>query len=232
MKLLHLYYDFMNLYGEYGNIVVLKKHLEDQGLKVEVDKKTLDEDINFLDYDFIYCGSGLESNQKIALNDLLRLKESLVKAIELNKVVLFTGNAMELLGESIDDLKALNIVDIKTMHTDKRHSGDVVVKNKEFGELVGFINKSSIVKNDKGIFEYVFKDEGLNDDSLKEGYRLNNLIGTHIIGPILVKNPNFMRYIINLLTKDIDGFKYKDISYPYEEDSYNVTLNALKNRKN
>lgn len=230
MKLLHLYYDLMNLYGEYGNIVVLKKHLEDQGIKVEVDKKTLDEKINFNEFDFIYCGSGVESNQKVALADLLKHKESLLEAINNDKVVLFTGNSMELLGKTIDDVNGLDIVDITSVHTDKRHSGDVVVKNTELGELVGFINKCSIVSNENGIFEYVFKDAGLNDGSKKEGYRKNNLIGTHIIGPILVKNPNFMKYIIGLLTKNIDGFTYKDINYPYEEDSYNVTLTALKNR--
>lgn len=230
MKLLHLYYDLMNLYGEYGNIVVLKKHLEDQGLTVEIDRKSIDEEIDFEKYDFIYSGSGLESNQKVALKDLSRHKETLLKAVELNKVILFTGNSMELLGKSIDGEEALDIVDIKTKHTDKRLSGDVVVKNETMGELVGFINKCSTVENNEGIFEYIFKDEGLNDGSKKEGYRKNNLIGTHIIGPILVKNPNFMRYIIELLTANIKDFTYKDIKYPYEEDSYNVTLNALKNR--
>ena len=230
MKLLHLYYDLMNLYGEYGNVVVLEKHLKDQGLDVEVTRKTLGDEFDFNDYDFIYCGSGLESNEKIALKDLIKRKDSLLKAISNNKVILFTGNAMELLGKSIDDESGLNIVDIETRHTDKRLSGDVVVKNKEFGEMVGFINKCSIVTNNNCLFEYVFKDEGLNDGSTGEGYKLNNLIGTHIIGPIMVKNPCFMKYIILKLTENINGFKYKDISYPYEEDSYNVTLNALKNR--
>ena len=40
VKLLHLYYDIMNLYGDYGNVVVLKKYLEDQGASVILDKKT------------------------------------------------------------------------------------------------------------------------------------------------------------------------------------------------
>ena len=56
MKILHLYYDLMNLYGEYGNVVVLAKHLEDQGEEVIVDKKTIGDQIDFTQYDFIYCG--------------------------------------------------------------------------------------------------------------------------------------------------------------------------------
>lgn len=31
LKLLHLYHNLMNLYGEYGNIKALTRHLEDQG---------------------------------------------------------------------------------------------------------------------------------------------------------------------------------------------------------
>ena len=31
IKLLHLYHDLMNLYGEYGNLRILSRHLEDQG---------------------------------------------------------------------------------------------------------------------------------------------------------------------------------------------------------
>ena len=69
MKLLHLYYDLMNLYGEYGNVVVLKKHLEDQGFDVSVDKKTINEEINFEEYDFVYCGSGTEKNELFVLDD-------------------------------------------------------------------------------------------------------------------------------------------------------------------
>ena len=50
MKILHLYYDLMNLYGEYGNVVVLAKHLEDQGEEVIVDEKTIDKAIRNCDY--------------------------------------------------------------------------------------------------------------------------------------------------------------------------------------
>ena len=232
MKLLHLYYDLMNLYGEYGNVVVLNKHLEDQGFEVILDKKSIGDEIDFEEYDFIYCGSGTEKNQKLALDDLLPRKKSLVKAIENNVVVLFTGNSMELLGKSIDNDEALDIISIKTKLTDNRYTGDVIVNNEEFGEVVGFVNKCSLIEclDDNKLFTYIFKDANIKDNEY-EGYRLNNLFGTHIIGPILVKNPNFMKTVIVLLGERNDkDFKYKEISYPFEEDSYNVTLNALKQR--
>lgn len=233
MKILHLYPDLLNLYGEYGNVSCIKKHLEDQGFKVSVTKLGLKTKCKFEDYDFIYCGSGLESNLKVALEDLKKHKKSIQKAIEMNKFMLFTGNAMELLGEKIDDEEALDLAPINSNTTKKRFTGDVVVSNKEFGEVVGFINKSTqIVEASKdGLFEYVFKDDNLNDNSTVEGYRINNLIGTHIIGPILVKNPSLMRFFVEGIGKqNKKKFVYNDISYPFEEDSYKVTLNALKGR--
>ena len=232
MRILHLYHDLMNLYGEYGNVVVLKKHLEDQGFEVEVDKKTLGEVINFKDYDFIYCGSGTERNLLVALEDLLKRKKELLEAINNNVVVLFTGNAMELFGERIDKQKALGVIPMKVSLTNDRYTGDVIMKNEEIGEVVGFINKCSLQEYDNSfkLFDYCFKDINVQDNNY-EGYKYMNLYGTHVIGPILVKNPNFMRKIVELLGKKQDAnFVYRNITYQYEEDSYNVTLNALKNR--
>ena len=64
MKLLHLYYDLMNLYGEYANMAVLASRLKDQGLEITVDRKTLGDAFDCSQYDFIYLGAGMESSQK------------------------------------------------------------------------------------------------------------------------------------------------------------------------
>lgn len=232
MKLLHLYHDLMNLYGEYGNIITLKKHLEDQGFEVSLDKKSIYDDIHFKEYDFIYCGSGTELNQKIVMNDLLIRKEEFLKAFNNNSVILFTGNAMEMLGISVDEEPGLRIVPIKTNTTEYRYTGDVIVSNDEIGELVGFVNKCSLIEENEEnkLFDYVFKDENIEDNNY-EGYRLNNLFGTHLIGPLLSKNPNMMKKIVTLLGERINpDFVYKDVEYKFEEESYNITLDELKNR--
>lgn len=77
MKLLHLYYDLMNLYGEYANMAVLASRLKGQGLEITVDRKTLGDAFDCSQYDFIYLGAGMESSQKAALSDLLPTAESL-----------------------------------------------------------------------------------------------------------------------------------------------------------
>ncbi len=230
MKILHLYYDLMNLYGEYGNVVVLNKHLLDQGINSIIDKKSIGDDIDFKQYDFIYIGSGSERNEMLALADLKKRYKSFKEAIDNGSIIFLTGNAMELLGKKVNNEDGLNIVNITSEFTNNRYTGDVILKNDSIGEVVGFINKCSIIKHDESIklFDYVFKDSNLPNDK-SEGYHIKNIYGTHVIGPILVKNPNLMKAIVlKLLEKE--NVKYKDIDYEFEDDSYNVTLNALKER--
>ena len=109
MKLLHLYYDLMNLYGEYANMAVLASRLKGQGLEITVDRKTLGDAFDCSQYDFIYLGAGMESSQKAALSDLLPHRGELASAIGQGSVLLFTGNAFELLGSSITDGKRKGI---------------------------------------------------------------------------------------------------------------------------
>ena len=74
-SILYLYYDFMNLYGDNGNVRIMEKRLKDQGFDVEVVRKTItDEDISFEGFDFIYCGSGTESRRFAAVQHLKKFE--------------------------------------------------------------------------------------------------------------------------------------------------------------
>ena len=228
MRILHLYPNLMNLYGDYGNLKVLISHLKDLGIEVQLDRKEINEDFDIFSYDLVYMGSGTESKQLAALNDLMKHALEIREYLEQDKVLLFTGNAMELLGESIDDHKALGILNFKVRITDKRYTGDVIMDNDELGKIVGFINKSSLIENgqDHKLFSYDFKDNNLTDNDY-EGWRYHNGFGTHIIGPVLIKNPPFMDLIIRL----VSGDKYQKITYPYEDEAYKITLEELEKRK-
>ena len=100
-KIAHLYYDLMNLYGENGNVRYLKNRLEEVGIKTTLSFLTIDDEIDFNEYDLFYIGSGSEDNQLLVLKDLLKYKDNLKKAIKGNKFFLVTGNALELFGRQI-----------------------------------------------------------------------------------------------------------------------------------
>lgn len=229
VKILHLFPNLMNLYGDYANITILKKHLEDQGLKVEVDRKDIEDNIYFEKYDFIYMGPGTNSNLFVALNEIKKYQNVFEACVKKGKTILFTGNAMELLGKTIDDKPALGIFDFKTEHTENIFTGDVIVKNPDLGFVVGFINKQSITVDGKKdrLFDYVYMDDGLNDN-MYEGCNKGRVFGTHIIGPVLVKNPDFLQLIVRCLVPE--KFKFKKVKYDLELASYIVDLNSLKDR--
>ncbi len=209
IKILHLYSDFMNLYGEYGNVRLLTKALEDKGSTVEVFQKTItDSEIDFAEYDFIYCGAGTESKRTFALNHLRNFKDSLKSAFDAGKVMLFTGNSWEMLGKSIETadgkvLEGINLFDFTVKEQNKKRlTGDIKAKTELLNtELIGFINKCSEVENvTSPLFTLTMKPESFSFET--EGIREKNLFGTQIVGPVLVKNPDFCNYIVELIIKN------------------------------
>ena len=206
VKILHLYHDIMNLYGEYGNVRLLTKALEKKGCEVEVSKLTVtDKEINFDEFDFIYCGAGTESNRDYVLNHLKAFKESLRLAFENNKVILFTGNSWEMLGESIKKadssvIEGLNLFDFTSSEQNARRlTGDIKAKAEFLNdELIGFINKCSEVEGVASpLFTLTMKPESFKSEL--EGIHEKNFFGTQVVGPVLVKNPTFCEYIANLI---------------------------------
>ena len=141
---------------------------------------------------------------------------------------MFTGNSYEILGKSIDSKNALGIFDFETNITDKRITSDIIftsdwLKNK----LVGFINNMSSLT---GIQSPAFNVQwGLKDKT--EGLVYKNLIGTHVIGPILIRNPELLQLIITRICKQKDEkFEYKNIEYKDEFEGYELVLNELETR--
>ncbi len=235
VKILFLYSKLMNLYGGYSNIVVLERHLKDQGFKVIIDHFEVGDDVTFSDYQFIYLGAGTEKNQRVALKDLSRYRKELKTCAENGTVMLFTGNAFDMLGKEIHGLdgknyQGLGICDFTVKeYGERRYVGDVVcscIWDKKH-PFVGFVNHSADIT---GIEQPSFTMKvGVENHIVTpyDGYRYHNLFGMHLIGAVLVNNPHFMKEVIMLIGKQFKGFQYQEISYPYEENSYRITLEKL-----
>lgn len=103
MKILHMYPDVMNLYGEYANMTILKRFLEECGAEATFDSLTLYETKDIGGYDMYYMGAGTEQNMRLVLKELGKYREVLVKAKNDGRIMLFTGNAMEIFGRKIID---------------------------------------------------------------------------------------------------------------------------------
>ena len=219
IKVLHLYYDLLNLYGEQGNILALKRAFKNQNVEIEVDYLSVQDKIDFKKYDLVYLGSGSAENLLIALEDIKRHKKELKKYIESKKVLLATGNSYLLFGQKINNLDALGIFDYYSASSEKMAQESLMELYQE-KDIIGFQNREFIVNNKRN---HLFKvKEGLCDNlkSEYEGYHEYNFYGTFVIGPLLIRNPHFT----NILVKEIME-KNNLIYHEYEDkilvDAYN-----------
>lgn len=238
VKILHLYHDLLNLYGEYGNVCALERYLKSQDVDVKTDKLSLYDSVDFANYDFIYIGSGTEEKQLIALDDLKANKSDIVTAYENGTIILATGNSFEMFGRSITTpdgkmIDGLGILDIDTAVTDKQRTLTDQVCTAQFlsEPCVGYVNKASETKSDETPMFTVSFGAGNSKSDKNEGAVKNNFYATHLTGPCLVKNPQLLEYFVSLLAKK-KGFDLKKIDLEYETKAYKITLEALKNRMN
>ena len=237
IKLLHLYPQAMSLYGEYANLTLLSRYLAWRGAEVEVKAVGCDEAPDFAGADLIYMGAGTERTQKAALGWLTPYQDALKKAAE-GALVLFTGNAMELLGASITDrtgtvYEGLGFGGFATVETDKRLPHDAIAKTGLFPEpVVGFMNKCSRTGGvEEPLFEAMTMGMGNEQEGGAEGFRRGNVVGTHITGPVLVKNPAFLAWIAQRILENRGETLPVPADKPdwliHAEKAYQVTLEEL-----
>ena len=238
INVLHLYYDLLNLYGENANTRCIKRTLELNKIKVNVDLKSIGDKIDFKKYDLIYIGSGSEEDLLLALDDIKTRKEELKKYIEDDKYLILTGNAMDLFGEYIETDKridALGIFKYQTKFINEsifenastdRIVGEIKAKTKLIKqEIIGFQNRCDLNINIK---TPLFKTEKRFSNDLEnenEGFTYKNVYATHIIGPLLIRNPYLTDYILSNLCKD-KKLKY-EVSDQLSIDAYNKYINNL-----
>lgn len=232
IKIAHLYYDLMNLYGENGNVRYLKKKLEEQGLDVEVHFLTVDEKIDFNKYDFYYIGMGSDDNKLIVLEDIMKYKKEIKEAINDGKYFLVTGNAIELFGEGIINLNneftvTLEAFKYQVKEEEFRIVGEQYYSTDELDKkIIGFQNRSSVMINVKEnkLFD-VITGTGYKPEEKIEGIQFNNFYGTYLLGPILVRNPYFTHLIVKDLCESV-GQKYTEIK---DDIAYKAYSEYLKN---
>ncbi|MCX4365855.1 MAG: hypothetical protein OSJ70_08820 [Bacilli bacterium] len=223
IKIAHLYYDLMNLYGEQGNILALKEAFKRQGVKTSIDKLTKDDKMDLAKYDIIYIGCGNESSQEIVRKDILKHKKSFTNIVK-TKTIIATGNAWELFGKKINEKEALGIFDYSSVSSDNRIINEQINKVSFLDKpIIGFQNRGSVNNNTENDLFEVIKGTGNTEDVRVEGIKVNNFYGTYTIGPLLIRNPHLTDYIIKHIL-DENKIPYKEILNTPDYDAYNAFI--------
>ena len=224
LKIAYFYQEELNLYGDTGNVEILKYRAEARGFDVEVVYITSTTGVTssiLKDINIVFMGGGPDSGQKDMYQDLLENKGPYLKDyIEKGGVALFICGSYQLLGnyyQSADGshLQGLEIFDLYTQHFghDKpRCVGNTVCKLSEtilkdsvfksvntVGDtIVGFENHGgrTYLGNNTQPFANVLRGFGNNGEDKTEGVHHKNAIGTYFHGPILSKNPHIADYLI------------------------------------
>ena len=207
LKSCHLYPDVLNLYGDGGNIICMKKRLQWRGIDVSVDERPIGSDPRLSGYDLIFIGGGQDFEQEVLLEDLHRGRvEELRSAVEDGVVLLTICGGYQMLGayyETYDGKRCdfTGLLDLYTVGGEKRMIGNYkFLCSEESGgsTVVGFENHSGRTFLGPGLAPLgkVLAGFGNNGEDGTEGARYMNVFGTYSHGPLLPKNPAFCDFLL------------------------------------
>ncbi|MGL4107061.1 type 1 glutamine amidotransferase [Clostridium sp. LP20] len=240
LNICHLYPDLLNVYGDVGNILILKNRAESRGIKVNLIDVSLNDEFNGDDMDIVFFGGGQDYEQSIVADDLKTTKRiSITKYIEDEKVFLAICGGYQLLGKHYrapngEKLEGLGILDIYTEAGDKRLIGNTVIYNEDFNETyVGFENHSGrTFINDLKPLGKCVHGYGNNGDDGHEGCIYKNTFCTYFHGSLLAKNPELADRMLKLaLDKKYGNVEIEPLDDTFELKAKEHILNRFKDNK-
>lgn len=209
LRLTHLYPDLMNVYGDRGNILALKRRCEWRGIDLEVVPASLGDELDPAETDLIFFGGGQDREQSVVAQDLLATKADTVRsAVEAGAALLSVCGGFQLLSRYFrttegEEIPGIGLFDAWTVAGQRRLIGNVVIRcdwDEQGRELVGFENHSG--KTYLGPLARplgsVVVGSGNNGEDGREGAVQGTAYGCYLHGSLLPKNPWFADHLITL----------------------------------
>lgn len=203
LRIAHLYPELLNLYGDSGNILVLRKRMEWRQLSCEVCEVHVGEHPSFADVDLVLIGGGSDREQRIVCDYLQEVRAELVAFVDDGGVLLAVCGGYQLLGHSYlmgdEEVRGLSLVDLYTDRGSPRLIGNVAVQSRISPQpIVGYENHGGRTHLGAGVEPLGTVLHGFGNDgaSGQEGCLFNNVVGTYVHGPLLPKNPGVADWLI------------------------------------
>lgn len=220
-----LYPELCNLYGDRGNMDYLRRCLT-----ADYHETRMGDEPWFVrhEVDLIYLCSMTERGQERIIEALTPYRERLAALMAAGKYILLTGNAMEVFGKSIQDgektIPGLGLLDLTARRILPRRANSLFLGN--FGEtkIVGYTSRFSHIESSLPPLFTVEKGLGRSESAATEGIRSGGVLGTYLLGPLLVLNPDFTRWLL-------DDLGASDAPLAFEEEvrqAYQVRLEQFQ----
>ncbi len=205
VRIAHLYPKLLNIYGDGGNVLALKKRCEWRNIPVEIEQINVGDKIG--EHDIYFIGGGQDLQQIEVSKELQKHKDFFTD--ERNRMAVFLGicGGYQLMGHYYqphegDRLPGISLLDAYTVAGNKRFIGNVTAETDYLSNstLVGFENHSGLtyLQGDTCPIAKVITGNGNNGQDKTEGARYLNVFGTYMHGSFLPKNPNFADYLLEL----------------------------------
>lgn len=239
LKILWMYHDLMDLYGDKGNAEVLRRRAEKRGIEVQLDTCTIGEEKNIDEYDLFFLGGGADKEQNLIFADLLQRKQSIQTAMDHKTAFLLICGGYQLFGQYYKDqdgnvIEGLKFFDYYTVagNRDERCIGNIAVETTMDGKTfkaVGFENHGGQTKNVSTPFAKVLSGHGNEMHSGFEGFMNEQVLATYMHGPLLPKNPNIADAILKrALKKRYGEVTLGPLDDTIEYQAQNVMLERLQ----
>ncbi|MGH2614927.1 MAG: type 1 glutamine amidotransferase [Thermomicrobiales bacterium] len=197
-----LYAAQMNIYGDRGNVITLRRRAEWRGIPVDVREIGRGDAIPS-DVDLFFWGGGQDQEQDSVSRDLKGGKaEALRAAIEDGAAMLAVCGGYQLLGHEYrphgaEPQAGIGLFDAVSVAGPERFIGNVVVDS-QWGELVGFENHSGLTTLGPGLAPMgrVRIGRGNNGRDGTEGAIYKHAVGCYLHGSLLPKNPVLADWLI------------------------------------
>lgn len=238
LKLVHLYPLFLNLYGDAGNILTLKKRCEWRGIDLEIKHINIDDKIEE-GTDIYFIGGG-QDRQQVEVSEELQKHKSILTA-EYHNDAVFLGicGGYQLMGEYYQPhdakrLEGIGLLDAYTVAGSTRFIGNVTAEVNYLmpTTIVGFENHSGLTylntdNGDTKPMATIMTGKGNNGQDKTEGARSRNAFGTYLHGSFLPKNPHFADYLIKLALRKRynDDIELEPLDDSLEFNAHNSVLN-------
>lgn len=203
LNILELYPKDMNIYGDSGNVLVLKKRAEKRNISVNILSYNIGDSFP-KNVDIVVAGGGQDSGQEKVNKDLLKIKDKLKKLAENYTPMLLICGSYQLFGNYFRTnegkvLKGIGILNAYTEATNERMVGNIITESVPFGEIIGYENHSgkTTLEGDTLPLGLVKLGAGNNGEDNTEGARYKNVIGTYLHGSLLPKNPKIADFLIS-----------------------------------
>lgn len=202
LMIAHLFPDLLNLYGDGGNVKVLERRARERGIPVEVRRVNHGEHVDLADVDLVFLGGGPDREQRLASEDLIRMRDDLHAYVEDDGVLLAICGGFQILGREWllgeEVVRGLGLVDMTTERapggSGNRLIGNIALRSPLAERVVvGYENHAGRTRLGVGV--EAFGDvasstgHGNNDSDKRDGVRYRNVVGTYLHGPLLPKNP-------------------------------------------